>query len=108
MKAVPSGDTIVIYGNSKVRPSSHLLSYSLQTGIAPEMQLTLAYCYAPRVARGPDSIEEPYGWESREFLRKKIIGQTIKFKVLYKAFHFSSLIDDPRSTSLIEPLPPFP
>lgn len=48
------------------------------------MQLSLAFCQAPRVARSADGIEESFGWESREFLRKMVIGQTVKFKVLYK------------------------
>ena len=48
------------------------------------MQLSLAFCQAPRVARTADGIEEPYGWESKEFLRKMVIGQVVKFKVVYK------------------------
>lgn len=48
------------------------------------MQLSLAYCQAPRVARTAEGVEEYFGWESREYLRKMIIGQVVKFKVLYK------------------------
>ena len=48
------------------------------------MQLSLAFCQAPRVSRSPEGHEEPFGWESREFLRKMLIGQMVKFKVLYK------------------------
>ena len=57
---------------------------SCQKGVAPEMQLSLAYCQAPRVARTAEGVEEYFGWESREYLRKMIIGQVVKFKVLYK------------------------
>ncbi|KAK8800697.1 hypothetical protein WA158_000022 [Blastocystis sp. Blastoise] len=71
VKSVISGDTIVLMANVK-------------KGIAPEMQLNLAYCMAPRVARGPEGMEEPFGWESREYLRKHAIGQVVKFQVLYK------------------------
>ena len=48
------------------------------------MQLSLAFCQAPRVARSAEGIEEAFGWESREFLRKMVIGQVVKFKVVYK------------------------
>lgn len=48
------------------------------------MQLSLAFCQAPRVARSAEGMEEAFGWESREFLRKMVIGQQVKFKVLYK------------------------
>lgn len=48
------------------------------------MQLSLAFCQAPRVARSAEGLEESYGWQSREFLRKMVIGQVVKFKVLYK------------------------
>lgn len=48
------------------------------------MQLSLAFCQAPRVAFNEKGAEEPYGWESREYLRKMLIGQVVKFKVLYK------------------------
>ncbi|KAL1117006.1 hypothetical protein AAG570_004334, partial [Ranatra chinensis] len=29
--------------------------------------------------RNPDTPDEPYAWEAREFLRKKLIGQTVTF-----------------------------
>lgn len=48
------------------------------------MQLSLAFCQAPRIAYNEKGAEEPYGWESREYLRKMLIGQVVKFKVLYK------------------------
>ena len=48
------------------------------------MQLSLAFCQAPRIARTAEGIQEYFGWESREYLRKMIIGKVVKFKVLYK------------------------
>lgn len=48
------------------------------------MQLSLAFCQAPRVARTAEGVEEPFGWESREYLRKMLIGHVVKFAVLYK------------------------
>ena len=55
-----------------------------QKGVAPEMQLSLAFCQAPRVSRSSEGVEEYFGWDSREYLRKMVIGQVVKFKVLYK------------------------
>ena len=80
VKSVLSGDTVVLLGTSKVTYSCFLLC---QSGPAPELQLSLAYCQAPRVARSADGVEEPFGWESREYLRKLLIGNVVKFKVLY-------------------------
>lgn len=48
------------------------------------MQLSLAFCQAPRVSRTAEGVEEPFGFESREFLRKMVIGHVVKFAVLYK------------------------
>ena len=48
------------------------------------MQLSLAFCQAPRISRTAEGIQEYFGWESREYLRKMIIGKVVKFKVLYK------------------------
>ena len=38
---------------------------------------------APRVSRGPSQTsEDPYGWESREFLRKLCVGKAVTFRVI--------------------------
>ncbi|CAA3011936.1 staphylococcal nuclease domain-containing 1-like [Olea europaea subsp. europaea] len=69
VKAVPSGDSLVIVGGSKAE-------------IPPEKTITLSSLIAPKLARR-GSIDEPFAWESREFLRKLCIGKDVKFKVDY-------------------------
>lgn len=56
VKSVVSGDTIA-FDNGK--------------------QLSLAYISAPRLQ------SEPYGYQSREFLRQLLVGKTIKYRVFY-------------------------
>ncbi|CAI9767251.1 unnamed protein product [Fraxinus pennsylvanica] len=69
VKAVPSGDSLVIVGGSKAE-------------IPPEKTITLSSLIAPKLARR-GSIDEPFAWGSREFLRKLCIGKDVKFKVDY-------------------------
>ncbi|KAH0852942.1 hypothetical protein HID58_093619 [Brassica napus] len=61
VKAVTSGDCLVITALAQSRP-----------GPPPEKTITLG------------GIDEPFAWESREFLRKLCIGKEITFKVDYK------------------------
>ena len=63
-------------------------------GPPPEKQINLAWVQAPKISKrlppteanpkGSNTIDEPYAWEGREFLRKKLIGKPIQFKVEYK------------------------
>ncbi|CAI5976211.1 unnamed protein product [Closterium sp. NIES-64] len=55
---------------------------NVKSGPPPEKTLTLASLIAPKMARR-DGRDEPFAWESREFLRKKCIGQEVVFKVDY-------------------------
>jgi len=79
VKQVLSGDSIIIRGQPKGGPP-------------PERQLNLSNITAPRLARRPggpgakpdDGKDEPWAWESREFLRKKLIGKEVTFVVDYK------------------------
>ncbi|KAL9229368.1 hypothetical protein vseg_004842 [Gypsophila vaccaria] len=66
VKAVPSGDTLVIMGVTKADT------------IPPEKMVTLASVIAPRLARR-DGVDDPFAWESREFLRKLCIGKEVTF-----------------------------
>ncbi|XP_058515623.1 LOW QUALITY PROTEIN: staphylococcal nuclease domain-containing protein 1-like [Ochotona princeps] len=71
VKEVVSGDTVVIVGCPRGGPP-------------PEKRLSLAYVRAPRVAMKSLSYEqrdEPYGFIAREFMRRKLIGQTVEFSV---------------------------
>lgn len=58
----------------------------------PELKLTLSSLQAPRLALKPATMsstlvttkdQEPFAWESREFLRKLCIGKQVFFKVEY-------------------------
>ncbi|DBA04877.1 TPA: hypothetical protein N0F65_006879 [Lagenidium giganteum] len=71
VKAVLSGDTLVLMGAAK-------------NGPPPELMLTLSSLNAPRLARSPEASNEPYAWVSREFLRKRVIGKQVRFKVEYR------------------------
>lgn len=71
MKAVPSGDSLVIMGSTK--PGVE---------IPPEKTITLSSLVAPRLARR-GGYDEPFAWESREYLRKLCIGKDVTFKVDY-------------------------
>ncbi|ONK78188.1 uncharacterized protein A4U43_C02F15460 [Asparagus officinalis] len=69
VKAVPSGDCLVIMGSTKAE-------------IPPEKTITLSSIIAPRLARR-GGIDEPFAWDSREYLRKLCIGKDVTFKVDY-------------------------
>lgn len=71
VKAVTSGDTVILQGRAT-------------NGPPPERQLSLASLLAPKVARSASGPEEPWGWAAREYLRKLVVGQTVRFKVDYK------------------------
>ncbi|KAG1653353.1 Nuclease domain-containing protein 1 [Nymphon striatum] len=76
VKQVLSGDSVIIRGIPKGGPP-------------PEKQICLSNISAPKLARRPnanveESKDEPYAWEAREFLRKKLIGKEVCFTVEYK------------------------
>ncbi|XP_027338494.1 ribonuclease TUDOR 1-like [Abrus precatorius] len=71
VKAVPSGDCLVIVAIASTKP-----------GPLPEKTITLSSLIAPRLARR-GGVDEPFAWESREFLRKLCIGMEVTFKVDY-------------------------
>jgi len=78
VKQVLSGDSIIIRGQPKGGPP-------------PEKYISLSNIQAPRLARrantnvegSVDTKDEPFAWQSRENLRKKIIGKEIYFQVDY-------------------------
>ncbi|KAL6972941.1 Translin-1 [Sarracenia purpurea var. burkii] len=69
VKSVPSGDCLVIMGSTKAE-------------IPPEKTVTLSSLVAPRLARR-GGVDEPFAWESREYLRKLCVGKEVTFKVDY-------------------------
>ncbi|XP_042886728.1 staphylococcal nuclease domain-containing protein 1-like isoform X2 [Penaeus japonicus] len=73
VKQVLSGDAVIVRGQPKGGPP-------------PERQINFSNVIAPRLARratanAPETVDEPYAWESREFLRKKVIGKEVLFTV---------------------------
>ena len=72
VKGVLSGDTIFISGKLP------------KSGAMPEeLQLTLTGVLAPKIGNSSKLTEEPYSYESREFLRKMLIGKVVLYKVDY-------------------------
>lgn len=51
-------------------------------GPPQEMTITLSSLQAPRLSKGPQNVEEPFAWESREFLRRLCIGKNVSFNVV--------------------------
>eukprot|EP00898_Chlorokybus_atmophyticus_P005051 jgi/Chlat1/5547/Chrsp369S00840 len=71
VKAVPSGDSLVIIGN-------------VRGGPPPEKTITLTGLIAPRMARRDGtSRDEPWAWQSKEYLRRRCIGKQVTFRVDY-------------------------
>lgn len=55
-------------------------------GPPPEKRISLSSIQAPRIAMKSPNQEvqdEPYGWTAREFMRNRLIGQQVEFKVDY-------------------------
>ncbi|XP_073239320.1 staphylococcal nuclease domain-containing protein 1-like [Porites lutea] len=79
VKQVLSGDSVIIRGQPRGGPP-------------PERQLCLSNVNAPKLARrsnpnvegSVETRDEPFAWEAREFLRKKLIGKEVLFSVEYK------------------------
>lgn len=79
VKQVLSGDTVVIRGQPKGGPP-------------PEKTVCLSNIQAPKLARranpniegSAETKDEPYAWEAREFLRRKLVGKEVAFYLEYK------------------------
>lgn len=71
VKAVPSGDSLVIMALT-----------ANKAGPPPERTITLSSLMAPKLARRTTK-DEPFAWDSREFLRKLCLGKEVAFKVDY-------------------------
>ncbi|CAN7995271.1 unnamed protein product, partial [Ixodes pacificus] len=74
---VLSGDTVVIRGQPRGGPP-------------PVRTLYLSNITAPKLAKRPtetisETKDEPFAWEAREFLRKKLVGKEVIFFVEYSA-----------------------
>ena len=72
VKGVLSGDTIIISG-----------ALSKDYSLPEEINLTLTGVFAPKIGNASKLEEEPYSFESREFLRKLLIGKVVHYKIDY-------------------------
>ncbi|KAJ3018543.1 hypothetical protein HKX48_002822 [Thoreauomyces humboldtii] len=71
VKSVLSGDTVILRG----KPSG---------GPPPEKVISLSNLSAPRLGSAKDpEKEEPFAYESREYLRQLLIGKEVIYKVEY-------------------------
>lgn len=71
VKEVPSGDTLVVSAGAG-KPG------------AAEKRITLASVVAPKLGRRDGTTrDEPFAWQSREFLRKLCVGKPCVFRVDY-------------------------
>jgi len=73
VKQVLSGDSVIVRGEPKGGPP-------------PERQINFSSVSAPRLARratntASETQDEPFAWESREFLRQKVIGKEVIFRI---------------------------
>lgn len=66
VKSVLSGDTVVLHNINNPKA---------------ERTLSLAFVSAPRLRREGD---EPFAFESRDYLRRLLVGKVVRFQVLYK------------------------
>nr|QBI71276.1 ebna2 binding protein P100 [Franklinothrips vespiformis] len=71
VKQVLSGDSVVIRGFPRNGPPA-------------EKTVIFSHVLAPKLARratgnASDTKDEPYAWEAREFLRKKLVGEQVLF-----------------------------
>ncbi|RKP40139.1 hypothetical protein BJ085DRAFT_24850 [Dimargaris cristalligena] len=73
VKSVLSGDTVILRG----RPNN---------GPPAERQLNLSYAAAPRLGSvKKDTSDEPFAFESRNFLRTLVVGKEVLFRVNHTA-----------------------
>lgn len=72
VKQVLSGDSVIVWGQPKNGPPA-------------EKTISLSNIIAPKLGRRPspkgeETKDEPFAWEAREFLRKKLVGQEVMVK----------------------------
>jgi len=86
VKQVLSGDTVVLIGQPK-------------NGPPPEIRLSLASLQAPRLSVKEGVTDEPFAWQSREFLRQLCIGKYVSFKVEYTVQNINREFGEVRMTT---------
>jgi staphylococcal nuclease domain-containing protein 1 len=74
VKGVPNGDTVILSGKMKKNSDE-----------APEEKtLYLSLISAPKCGSSNNLDEDPFGWDSRDFLRQHVLGKVIKYTIDYK------------------------
>ncbi|SCN12881.1 tudor staphylococcal nuclease, putative [Plasmodium malariae] len=69
-----------------ISADTYVLTGAVKDGVAQERQISLACINCPKLFMKSQSVEkneEPFAWESREFIRKMIIGKNVSFVVEY-------------------------
>eukprot|EP00962_Isochrysis_galbana_P048940 scaffold20575_cov93-Isochrysis_galbana.AAC.1 len=69
VKAVPSGDTLLVMGADSSR------------GPPPEKLISLTGISSPRLGNRNGTPDQPFAWAAREYLRKLCIGKSITFVI---------------------------
>ena len=72
VKGVQSGDTVILSGK-----------LPKNGGLPEEISLTLTGVYAPKIGNSSKLDEEAFSFDSREFLRKLLVGKVVLYKVDY-------------------------
>ena len=65
--AVSSGDSLQVIGNTAAGQKT------------PEKTIIVSGIQAPKFAKGKNQKDEPFAWESREYLRKRVIGKQSQY-----------------------------
>ncbi|KAJ1921848.1 hypothetical protein IWQ60_006657 [Tieghemiomyces parasiticus] len=74
VKSVLSGDTVILRGRPR------------HNGPPPERQLNLSYVAAPRLGSAKkDTQDEPFAFDSRNFLRQLVVGKEVTFRINHTA-----------------------
>ena len=72
-----------------------LIGKASPNGPPQEITVTLASLNAPRISRGPQqSTEDPFAYESKEFLRKIAIGKSVTFRIVYCVTNINKYFGD--------------
>jgi staphylococcal nuclease domain-containing protein 1 len=69
VKAVPSGDTLLVMGADSSR------------GPPPEKLISLTGITSPRLGNRNGTPDQPFAWAAREYLRKLCIGKPVTFVI---------------------------
>ena len=92
VKGVPSGDSVSLSGNIKKGVEE----------VPEEKQLYLSLVSSPRCASNNNPEDEPYGTESRNYLKSLVLGKVVKYTIDYKVGDklFGQIFSDNKNINL--------